>query len=145
VVLSAFYPPKAKKAKKSRPAKLSTAKTVSQRRARSPDKSESDSDNSDIDEPREDCPFQAVAILESIDIDLAANTEQPMEVDGEHLTPSELAEKEFAKHVRTLAAEADTVFEDDFNVKCTDAEHASCIMDIVSLYSLFPHFPITIH
>jgi hypothetical protein len=77
-------------------------------------------------------------------VNLAANTEVPMEVDGEHLTPAELAsvdlaEKEFAKHVRTLAAEADAVFERDFNVKCTDAERkdASRIMDIVSLHILF--------
>jgi hypothetical protein len=77
-------------------------------------------------------------------VNLAANTEVPMEVDGEHLTPAELAsvdlaEKEFAKHVRTLAAEANAVFERDFNVKCTDAERkdASRIMDIVSLHILF--------
>ncbi len=69
-------------------------------------------------------------------MDLAGNTEVPME-DREHLTPAELmsvdlAEKEFAKHVQTLAAEADAVFECDFQVKCTNAEckDASCIMDI---------------
>ncbi len=82
--------------------------------------------------------------LESIDMDLAVNTKVPMEVDGEHLTPSELAsvdlaEKEFAKHVQTLAAEANAMFEQDFGVKCTDAEHkdASHIMDIVSFIASF--------
>ncbi|KAF9506096.1 hypothetical protein BS47DRAFT_1399759 [Hydnum rufescens UP504] len=60
-----------------------------------------------------------------------------MEIDGEHLTPAklasvDLAEKDFAKHVWTLAAEANAVFEQDFGVKCTNAEQkdASCIMDI---------------
>ena len=56
-----------------------------------------------------------------------------MEVDGEHLTPAELmsvdlAEKEFVKHVWTLAAEANAVFEHDFKVKCTDAEHKDAVM-----------------
>ncbi len=72
----------------------------------------------------------------------------PMEVDGEHLTPAELMsvdlakKKEFAKHVQTLAAEADAVFECDFEVKCSDAEHKDAlhIMDIVSHYILFSYY-----
>jgi hypothetical protein len=107
---------------------------------------ESDSDG-DSSEPQEDCPFDAVASLEMIDVDLVANTEVPMEIDGEHLTPAELtsvdlAEKEFAKHMWTLAAEADAVFEWDFGVKCTNAKHkdASHIMDIVSFLILFSHY-----
>ncbi|KAF9511324.1 hypothetical protein BS47DRAFT_1395229 [Hydnum rufescens UP504] len=74
-----------------------------------------------------------------IDLDLVVNTEVPMEIDGEHLTPAELtsvdlSKKDFAKHVWTLAAEADAVFEQDFGVKCTNAEHkdASHIMDILA-------------
>jgi len=109
---------------------------------RSWDKSESSEDESG-DELQEDHPFEVVAILRDMEVDLAGNTKVPMEVDGEHLTPAELvsvdlAEKEFVKHVQTLAAEANAVFEHDFKVGCTDAEckDASCIMDIVSLYSL---------
>ena len=135
-----------KKVKKSHPAKSSTTKTAFRRQARSPDKSEDDSDNNSGDEPQED-PFSAVAVLEDINVDLAANTEVPMEVDEEHLSPAELtsvdlAEKEFAKRVQTLAAEADAVFEQDFGVKCTDAERkdASRIMDIVSFHILFSHY-----
>jgi len=72
----------------------------------------------------------------------------PKEVDGEHLTPAELMsvdlakKKEFAKHVQTLAAEADAVFECDFEVKCSDAEHKDAlhIMDIVSHYILFSYY-----
>jgi hypothetical protein len=105
---------------------------------------ESDSDDEDDDAPREDHPFEAVAALDYEDPGLAANAEVPMEFEGEHLTASELAsvdaaEKEFAKKVHTLAAEADAVFEKDFGIKCTDAERksASRIMDIVCRSCLY--------
>ncbi|KAF9506511.1 hypothetical protein BS47DRAFT_1367346 [Hydnum rufescens UP504] len=66
-----------------------------------------------------------------------------MEIDREHLTPAklasvDLAEKDFAKHVWTLAAEADAVFEQDFGVKCTNAEHKDALhtMDILAKLAL---------
>lgn len=96
----------------------------------------------------EDHPFEAAASLDDIDVGLAANTELPMELDGEPLTAAELAAvdlavDEFAKKVRTLAAEADDIFAKEFGIKCTDAERksASRIMDIVSgsfFYLLMP-------
>jgi len=108
---------------------------------------ESDSDDEDdhVDAPREDRPFEAIAGLDDdVDPGLAANAEVPMEFEGEPLTAAELAsvdvaEKEFAKKVCTLAAEADAVFEKRFGIKCTDAERksASRIMDIVSCSRLY--------
>ena len=103
---------------------------------------ESDSDDEDdhADAPQEDRPFEAVAGLDDdMDPGLAANAEVPMEFEGEPLTTAKLAlvdvaEKEFSKKVRTLAAEADAVFENAFGIKSTHAEHksASRIMDVVS-------------
>ncbi|KAF8311019.1 uncharacterized protein EI90DRAFT_3138873 [Cantharellus anzutake] len=91
------------------------------------------------DTPHEDCPFEAAASLDDIDVGLAANTEFPMELDGEPLTAAELAAvdlavNEFSRKVWTLTAEADTTFVEEFGIKCTDAEHksASRIMDIPS-------------
>ena len=68
--------------------------------------------------PQEDRPFEVVASLEEIDADSAV----PMEIDGERLSPAEgasvdLAAKEFARKVRTLADEADAVFENRFEVR----------------------------
>ena len=93
-----------------------------------------------MDAPHEDQPFEAIAGLnDDLDVGLAANAEVPMELDGEHLNAAKLAfvdaaEKEFAKKVHTLAAEADAVFEQAFGTKCTDAERksASRIMDMVN-------------
>ena len=108
---------------------------------------ESDSNDEDIcaDAPQEDRPFEAVTGLDDdIDPGLAANAEVPMEFEGKTLTASELAsvdvaEKEFAKKVCTLAAEADAVFENAFGIKCTDVERksASRIMDIVGCSRLY--------
>ena len=86
-----------------------------------------------------DHPFEATARLDDIDVNSAANTEQPMELDGEPLIAAELAAvdlavRKFAMKVCTLATEADTTFEEDFGIKCTEAEckSASQIMDVVS-------------
>ena len=98
----------------------------------------SEGDDDDVDAPQEDHPFEAIAGLDD-DEGMAANAEVPMELDGKHLMAAELtsvdvAEKEFAKKVHTLAAEADAAFEEGFGIKCTNAKHksASQIMDIVS-------------
>ena len=83
---------------------------------------------SEDDGAHEDCPFEATASLDDNNVDLAANTEQPMELDGEPLTAAELAAvdlavNEFSRKVQTLAAEADAIFSTDFRIKCTDVEH----------------------
>ena len=102
-----------------------------------PGVSGSEGEDDNVDVPQEDHPFEAVAGLDD-DEGMVANAEVPVELDGEHLTAAELtsvdvAEKEFAKKVCTLAAEADAAFEEGFGIKCTDAEckSASWIMDIV--------------
>jgi hypothetical protein len=72
-----------------------------------------DDEGDRVGAPRRDRPFEAVAGLDDdVDPGLAANAEVPMEFEGEPLVTAELAlvdvaEKEFAKKVRTLAAEAD--------------------------------------
>ncbi len=73
---------------------------------------------SEDDGADEDCPFESAASLDDIDVDLAANTEQPMELDGELLTAAEVADvdlavNEFARKVWTLVAEADAIFATD--------------------------------
>ena len=83
---------------------------------------------------RRDRPFEAVAGLDDdVDPGLAANAEVPMGFEGEPLVTAELAlvdvaEKEFAKKVRTLAAETDA-----------DRKSASRIMDIVSCLHIYFH------
>jgi len=54
---------------------------------------------------------------------LAAHTE--LGLDGEPLTAAELivvdlAVNEFAEKVRTLVAEADAIFAEDFGIQCTE-------------------------
>ena len=101
-----------------------------------------------MDVLHEDHPFEAIAGLnDDVDVDLVANAEVPMEFEGEPLMAAELAsvdmaEKEFTKKVRTLAAEADTTFEKTFGIKCTNAKHksASWIMDIVCCLYIYFHF-----
>ncbi len=63
---------------------------------RSWDKSESSDDESG-DELQEEHPFEVVSVLRDTDVDLAGNTEVPMEVDGEHLTPAELMSVDLAE------------------------------------------------
>jgi hypothetical protein len=137
-MLSAFYPEKVKKSKSKIPKKT--------RMLAAPEVSDSDGEDDGWDAPCEDCPFEAVAGLDDdMDVGLSANAEVPMEFEGEPLTAAELAsvdmaEKEFTKKVHTLAAEADTTFEEAFYIKCTDAERKSTswIMDVVSyLYVYF--------
>ena len=109
-----------------------------------PGVSDSEGEDDNVDAPQEDHPFEAVAGLDlddELDEGLAADAEVPMELDGEHMTAAELtsinvAEKEFAKKVCTLLAEADAAFKEGFGIKCTNTEHKSAlqIMDIVRYY-----------
>src|SRR5260370_8961393 len=111
-MLLAFYPEKVKKPKVPR---KKTKKMI----PTAPEASDSEGEDDDVD------------------IGLAANAEVPMELDGKPLTAAELtsvdvAEKEFAKKVHTLAAEADATFKVEFGIKCT-----SQIMDIVSCSHIY--------
>jgi hypothetical protein len=89
--------------KKPKPLKKKTKKT----KPAVQEESDSDSEDDSTDAPCKDRPFEAVAGLDDdMDVGLAANTEVPMEFEGEPLTAAELAsvdmaEKEFAKKVRT--------------------------------------------
>lgn len=137
-----FYPEKVRKPKamkkKTKKVKAAVPETASE---------SEDGENT----PHEDHPFEAAASLDDIDVGLAAHTELPMELDGEPLTAAELvivnlAVNEFAEKVRTLAAEANAIFADEFGIQCTDAERksASRIMDVVSssfIYLLTPYSP----
>jgi hypothetical protein len=129
-MLSTFYPEKVRKPK-------ATKKTTGVK-STVPEDSAGETEDFE-DAPHEDCPFEAAAGLDDIDVGLAANTEFPMELDGEPLTAAELAAvdlavNEFSRKVWTLAAEADATFAEEFGIKCTDAKRksASRIMDIVS-------------
>lgn len=118
-MLSAFYPV----AEKSKASKAGDAAPQEEQ----PSDQAADLDNDDESEPTEN---------------MASHTDVPMVFeDGTHLTSADLAqvdvaEREFSKKARTLAAEADREAH-KYGIYCTDRQRkiAARIMDIVGPYS----------